>query len=205
MFTQHPAGCRNITDQQTERPVAKLTEERKAEIEARLAQNERPGAIAQALGVGRTTVWRVANEKAGRKSLETGDHPVAFRLSSKERAALDRAVKARSDMSRADYLREVLRVHLGFYEADDEAREVLSGLTAELRQVGGNLNQIAKDLSIGRRETGLAVLDDSRIAEVRRVERQVKALQLAVKTMLRRSQERSAQLAEALERRAANG
>lgn len=168
------------------------------EIRRRLAAGQRPGEIAAALGVARSTVWRAGMKRGRRKGEAAAVRVVAARLSEREGRALDAMVGALSGAGVMETpggaIRKLVRRAAGFYVPDPDEAAYLREAERHLARLGGNFNQIAGALSASMRKIGRTEAGAAQVATMHAAADEVGEIRHVVRQMLTASQTRCAAL-----------
>lgn len=168
--------------------------ERRNRIRTLLSQGHSAAKIAQQLGVAPSTVYRI---KSGQGAI-LGDRAayvtVGAKVTTHEKAGLDRLVRENVASSRAALLRKMTRAVGGFYDSSPAEEQFLAEAMRHLTALGGNFNQIAAALSVSVKKTGTANPSPEQIERIRQANDEVENLKKVVGAMLRNMQVKAATL-----------
>lgn len=179
--------------------------ERRNRIRTLLSQGVKPAQIARQLGVAPSTVYRIRSGQGAIIGDQAGYLTIGTKVTDHERAGLDRLVRAKVAQSRSALLRKMTRAIGGFYDPNPGEEEFLAEAMRHLTALGGNFNQIAKDLSVSVKKTGAANPSAQQIERIRQANDEVEALKQVVGTMLRNAQVKAATLHERVTASASDG
>ena len=93
--------------------------------------------------------------------------------------------------NRSEFLRAVIRAALSFPELDGDVSTELSDLKASFDRAGGNLNQVARDMSASMKKLGRAEPSARELAQIYALHDEVIEVRRALVALLGRSQKRS--------------
>jgi uncharacterized protein (DUF111 family) len=162
--------------------------DRSNRIRTLLKQGISPAEIATQVGCARSTVYKIKVGTGARKGERAAYVTVSSKVTSKERDGLDRLVRGGKAVSRAALLRKLTRVSVNYYEGSAEEEAFLRQAEIHLRQLGGNFNQIAKDLSASMKKTGRADPSVKQEADMRQAKRDVQEVRAVIGSMLHNMQ-----------------
>ncbi|WP_143514709.1 helix-turn-helix domain-containing protein [Primorskyibacter flagellatus] len=188
MLTQHdvPGG---------DAPMKKLKAQQRDQIFRLLRQGVSQADIARDFGVHRSTVSRMERRRVALSEEGRTTAMVGVRVSDTEATAIDEAVQRLKFRNRSEFLRAVIRAALSFPEFDGEVSTELSAVKASFDRAGGNLNQVARDMSASMKKLGRAEPSARELAQIYALHDEVIELRRALVALLGRSQKRSDVLA----------
>jgi hypothetical protein len=170
----------------------------RSDIRRRLAAGQTPTFIAEALGVAKSTVYRVRKSQGRLAGEAVADGVVSARLSSREMDGLDRLVAAGVGRTRGAVMRKLIRAGVGVYQPTPEEEAFLLGAERHLSRLGGNFNQIAAALSASVRKIGRAEPTREQVAMMHAAADEVGEIREVLAGMLRNAQVRVGVLEDAL-------
>jgi len=170
--------------------------ERRNRIRTLLSQGIPAAQIARQLGVAPSTVYRIRSGQGAVIGDRAGYVSIGTKVTEREKAGLDRLVRANVAASRSALLRKMTRAVGGFYDPNPGEEEFLTEAMRHLTALGGNFNQIAKDLSVSVKRTGAANPSPDQIERIREANDEVEKIKQVVGSMLRNVQVKAATLHE---------
>jgi|Cruoilmetagenom7_1024161.scaffolds.fasta_scaffold06564_3 transcriptional regulator with XRE-family HTH domain len=170
--------------------------ERRNRIRTLLSQGIPAAQIARQLGVAPSTVYRIKSGQGAIIGDRAGYATVATKITEREKAGLDRLVRAKVASSRSALLRKMTRVVGGFYEPNPAEEVFLAEALRHLTALGGNFNQIARDLSVSVKKTGEANPSAAQIERIREANDEVENIKRVIGSMLNNIQVKATTLQE---------
>ncbi|MCZ4354793.1 helix-turn-helix domain-containing protein [Roseovarius aestuarii] len=170
--------------------------ERRNRIRTLLSQGVPAAQIARQLGVAPSTVYRIRSGQGAIIGDRAGYASIGTKVTEHEKAGLDRLVRAKVAPSRSALLRKMTRAVSGFYDPNPGEEEFLAEALRHLTALGGNFNQIAKDLSVSVKRTGEANPSAAQIERIRQANDEVEKIKRVVGSMLRNTQVKAVTLHE---------
>lgn len=171
-----------------------LTDERRAQIKAKLKQGVPASEVARELGVGRSTVQRIKSQNPGGVGDRAAYRTISTKVSGREEAAFDGVVRTQGWQTRSKLLRRLMRSVAGYFAATPDEEAYLAEAMAHLSRLGGNFNQIARDLSVSVSRTGEANPTRAQIDAIFSAADEVIVMKSALRQMLQNSQYKTQRL-----------
>lgn len=170
--------------------------ERRNRIRTLLSQGIPAAQIARQLGVAPSTVYRIKSGQGAIIGNRAAYRTICTKVTEHECSGLDRLVREQIAPSRSALLRKMTRAVGGFYDPNPGEEEFLTEAMRHLTALGGNFNQIAKDLSVSVKRTGAANPSPDQIERIREANDEVEKIKQVVGSMLRNVQVKAATLHE---------
>lgn len=162
--------------------------ERRNRIRTLLSQGIPAAQIAEQLGCAPSTVHRIKQGLGATKGNRAAYATVSAKVTSREKDGLDRLVREGKAPTRAALLRKLSRAAVDFCEVSAEEEAFLKQADVHLRALGGNFNQIARDLSASINRTGRADPSKQQTEMMRQADRDVQEIRAVLGTMLHNMQ-----------------
>ncbi len=172
-------------------PMKKLKAQQRDQIFRLLRQGVSQADIARDFGVHRSTVSRLERRRVALTDESRAGPSVSVRISEKELLEMEEAARRLKFRNRSEFLRAVIRAALSFPELDGEVSTELSAVKASFDRAGGNLNQVARDMSASMKKLGRAEPSARELAQIYALHDEVIEVRRALVALLGRSQKRS--------------
>ncbi|WP_417607769.1 helix-turn-helix domain-containing protein [Primorskyibacter flagellatus] len=171
--------------------MKKLKAQQRDQIFRLLRQGVSQADIARDFGVHRSTVSRLERRRVALTDESRAGPSVSVRISEKELLEMEEAARRLKFRNRSEFLRAVIRAALSFPELDGEVSTELSAVKASFDRAGGNLNQVARDMSASMKKLGRAEPSARELAQIYALHDEVIEVRRALVALLGRSQKRS--------------
>ena len=172
-------------------PMKKLKAQQRDQIFRLLRQGASQADIARDFGVHRSTVSRLERRRIALTDESRAGPSVSVRISEKELLEMEDAARRLKFRNRSEFLRAVIRAALSFPEFDEGVSAELSAVKASFDRAGGNLNQVARDMSASMKKLGRAEPSARELAQIYALHDEVIEVRRALVALLGRSQKRS--------------
>jgi DNA invertase Pin-like site-specific DNA recombinase len=172
--------------------------DRRNRIRTLLSQGLPAAQIAEQVGCDPSTVHRIKKASGATKGNRAAYLVVSGKLTPREKDGLDRLVREGKAPTRASLVRKLSRAAVDYCDVSVEEEAFLKQAEVHLRALGGNFNQIAKDLSASVRQTGRADPSKKQAADMRQAKRDVQEVRAVIGAMLHNMQVRTETLKDRL-------
>ncbi|WP_165907617.1 helix-turn-helix domain-containing protein [Primorskyibacter sedentarius] len=171
--------------------MKKLKAQQRDQIFRLLRQGASQADIARDFGVHRSTVSRLERRRIALTDESRAGPSVSVRISEKELLEMEEAARRLKFRNRSEFLRAVIRAALSFPELDEGVSTELSAVKASFDRAGGNLNQVARNMSASMKRLGRAEPSAKELAQIYALHDEVIEVRRALVALLGRSQKRS--------------